>query len=171
MKKETKGKLIPLTLTLVIVLLDQLSKLIVMKVLPYAKPVRVIGDFFRLTYVKNPAIGFSIGRSLPLTTQRVIFTALPIIVIVILLLFYFFTKELTKAQNWVFALIIGGGMGNMLDRIIRGDGVVDFLDVKFYGILGMQRWPTFNLADSSVVVGGITLLILFIISEARRKNE
>jgi signal peptidase II len=55
--------------------------------------------------------------------------------------------------------IIGGGIGNIIDRIFRPAGVVDFISVKFYGILGMERWPTFNIADSSVVVCCLLLLV------------
>ena len=54
--------------------------------------------------------------------------------------------------------IIGGGLGNLIDRIVRPDGVVDFITVKFYGIFGYDRWPTFNIADASVV--GSVLLFL-----------
>lgn len=171
MKNETKEKLLPLTLSAGIIIIDQISKIIVTHVLPYAKPVNVLGNFLRLSYIKNPAIGFSIGRNLPSATQRTLFLILPLAVIVILFLFYLFTKELTGSQRWAFAAIIGGGIGNMLDRFIRSDGVVDFIDVKFYGIFGLRRWPTFNIADSSVVIAGIILLILFIIEETRKKNE
>ena len=50
-------------------------------------------------------------------------------------------------------------MGNIIDRIFRPEGVVDFISAKFYGILGFERWPTFNAADSSVVVCGIILVV------------
>ena len=57
--------------------------------------------------------------------------------------------------------IVGGGIGNLIDRFFRPEGVVDFIDVKFYGLFGMERWPTFNVADSAVVVCGILLIISF----------
>ena len=63
--------------------------------------------------------------------------------------------------------IVGGGMGNLIDRFFRPAGVVDFIDVRFFGILGMDRWPTFNIADMSVVVCGILLLLSFIIGMSR----
>jgi signal peptidase II len=55
--------------------------------------------------------------------------------------------------------IIGGGIGNIIDRIFRAGGGVDFISVNFDGLLGMDRWPTFNIADASVVV--CCLLFLF----------
>ena len=56
-----------------------------------------------------------------------------------------------------------GGLGNYVDRIFRPAGVVDFLDFKFFGIFGLERWPTFNVADATVVVTGILLFISFLI--------
>ena len=70
--------------------------------------------------------------------------------------------------------IVGGGLGNLVDRFFRKEGVVDFIDVKFYGLFGLERWPTFNVADSAVVVCGILLIISFIaltIQDERKKKE
>ena len=63
--------------------------------------------------------------------------------------------------------IVGGGFGNLIDRFFRAEGVVDFIDVKFYGLFGMDRWPTFNVADSAVVVCGILLVISFFVTSIR----
>jgi signal peptidase II len=77
---------------------------------------------------------------------------------------YFRNNDFTKLQRWSVAGIIGGGIGNLIDRIFRAEGVVDFIDVKFYGLFGLERWPTFNIADSAVVVCGILLIISFILT-------
>ena len=66
-------------------------------------------------------------------------------------------------QCWCISGIIGGGIGNLIDRIFRSEGVVDFIDVKFFGIFGLDRWPTFNVADAAIVVCGIILITTFII--------
>lgn len=68
------------------------------------------------------------------------------------------------------SLILGGGVGNIIDRIFRPLGVVDFIDVRFYGLFGLERWPTFNIADSAIVVGGI-LLIISLLTSIRRDYE
>ena len=73
------------------------------------------------------------------------------------------------SQRWAVAGIIGGGMGNIIDRIFRPNGVVDYISVKFYGIFGMERWPTFNIADASVVVCCLYLLVTIIF--IKDKNE
>jgi signal peptidase II len=163
-KRDIRSRLLPLVLSAGVILIDQVSKIIVVRGIPRGSSVTVIGDFFRLIHVQNPAIAFSIGRALNAGTRRPLFVLLPLLVIAILFLYYLFTRDpLTGFQKWTFAALIGGGLGNYVDRIFRPDGVVDFLDFKFYGIFGWERWPTFNLADATVVVSGILLFISFLI--------
>jgi signal peptidase II len=168
--RDAKTKLLPLVLTAGVILVDQLVKWIVTRTLPYGRPVEVIGDFLRLVYVQNPNIGFSIGRSLGGGGRFVLARLLPLIVSGILLVYYLVGKDITRFQRWVLAAVLGGGLGNYVDRIFRHGEVVDFIDVKFYGILGMQRWPTFNLADSTLVVGGILLLASFLFTREKKPD-
>ena len=160
-------RLLPLILAPIIVLADQVSKAVFIAMLPYGVPVEVIGDFFRLTLVQNPAIAFSIGHGLPAELRRPLFLVLPLAVVAIILLYYLRTAELTQLQRWLLAAVLGGGVANFVDRVFRPAGVVDFIDVKFYGLFGWARFPTFNVADSSVVVGGILLLLSFLRDELR----
>jgi signal peptidase II len=74
--------------------------------------------------------------------------------------------------------IVGGGLGNLIDRIFRSEGVIDFIDVKWFGMakspipfLRMERWPTFNVADSAVVICGILLIISFIVLTIQDEKE
>ena len=166
--RDAKAKLLPLVLTVGVIAADQLVKWIVTRTLPYGRPVEVIGDFLRLVYVQNPNIGFSIGRSLGGGGRFVLARLLPLIVSGILLVYYLVGKDITRFQRWVLAAVLGGGLGNYVDRIIRHGEVVDFIDVKFYGLFGMQRWPTFNLADSTLVVGGILLLASFLFTREKK---
>lgn len=62
-------------------------------------------------------------------------------------------------------------MGNLYDRFFRPNGVVDFIDVKFYGIFGFERWPTFNIADMGVLICGILLMVSFIIAIIKESAE
>ena len=155
---SARERYLPLLLTLAVVAADQISKAIVVAALPLERPVAVLGDVLRLTYVHNTAIAFSIGRGIPADLRRVLLLILPLVAIGLISVYYLTTDQLTRAQRWLLAAILGGGIGNYVDRVARPDGVVDFVDVKFYGILGFSRFPTFNLADSSVVVAGILLL-------------
>ncbi len=162
MGTETRQKLLPLMMIPLVVLADQVSKWIVAAALPYGRPVEVLGDFLRLTYVHNPAIAFSLGRNLAPSVRGVLVLVLPLAVTAVMLAVYFTSREIGPFQRWLLAAIAGGGLGNSMDRIFRAGGVVDFVDVKFYGLLGFERWPTFNLADSTVVVAGILLLVSYL---------
>ena len=171
-KRDIRSRLVPLLLSAGVILVDQLSKIVVIHTIPKGGTVRVIGDFFRLLHVQNPAIAFSIGHGLQSGTRRPLFILLPLVVIAVLFLYYLFTRDpLTRFQQWCFGALVGGGLGNYVDRIFRPDGVVDFLDFRFYGILGMERWPTFNLADATVVVAGILLFISFLLPSKKPPGD
>jgi signal peptidase II len=163
-KRDMKSRLWPLTLSAGVIIADQVAKILVLKYVPRGHGIQVIGDFFRIILVQNPAIAFSIGRGLEAGTRRTLFMLLPLAVIALLFLYYMLTRDpLTRFQQWCFGALVGGGLGNYVDRIFRPAGVVDFLDFKFYGIFGLERWPTFNVADMTVVIAGILLFISFLI--------
>ena len=163
MEKNIKQKLMPFILTVAIILLDQITKILIVKnIAPYSIGAQFFGDFLRIIYVNNPGVAFSFGAGWPLIVRRIMFSIVPIIVMVLVIVVYLRNNDFTKLQRWSIAGIIGGGIGNIIDRIFRAEGVVDFIDVKFYGLFGMERWPTFNVADSAVVVCGILLVISFI---------
>jgi signal peptidase II len=161
----------PFILTAAIVLADQITKLIVVKTItPYDwnSFVTVLGeDFFRIIHVRNLGVAFSMGSSLPGFLR---FTLLKIIPLLVLCwvgrIVYLREKEgLSVYQSWLLAGVIGGGLGNLIDRFFRPLGVVDFLDFKFYGLFGLERWPTFNIADASVVVT-VALLLISLLAQA-----
>jgi signal peptidase II len=171
-KRNIRARLVPLILSAGIILVDQITKIVVIHTIPKGGSVDVIDDFFRLIHVQNPAIAFSIGRGIQAGTRRPLFMLLPLIVIAVLFLYYIFTRDpLTGFQKWCFGALVGGGLGNYVDRIFRPDGVVDFLDFRIYGFLGMQRWPTFNLADATVVVAGVLLFISFILPTPKPSGD
>ena len=162
----------PFILTAFVVILDQLTKAIIVRNWP--QPGTIImdvfnNDFLLLYHVRNTAIAFSIGEGLPQPYRFILFIIVPIIVLFFLTWYYFTTTEFSRLQRWAIAGIIGGGIGNILDRIFRSDGVVDFISIKFYGIFGLERWPTFNVADASVVICSILLLFTMVIGSGKKK--
>lgn len=169
----SRERYLPLLLTLAVVATDQIVKAIVVATLPPGEPVPVLGDVLRLTYVHNDAIAFSIGRGIPAGLRRVVLLILPLVAIFLISTYYLTSEQLTRIQRWLLAAILGGGIGNYVDRVVRPDGVIDFVDIKFYGIFGFSRFPTFNIADSSVVVAGIILLAssLFITPRSARNDN
>ena len=165
-----RAKLLPFTLTLVIIFLDQAIKLWIVKNWP--REGTFIKDVFgnellQIYHVRNRAIAFSLGHNLPDSVRPILFIILPVIVLCLLLWYYFSSSQFLPSQRWAIAGIVGGGMGNIIDRIFRRDGVVDYVSVKFYGIFGWERWPTFNLADASVVVCCLFLLVSIILSSGK----
>lgn len=160
MKQELKQKLLPLWMTGLVVLVDQISKLIVLAILTPNRPVSVLGDFFRITLRRNPAVIFSLGRDFPPLFQAIFFFILPLAALGLLVFFYFREQSIKPVYRLPLAAILGGGIGNLIDRIFRPDGVVDFLDFTFFGIFDLERWPTFNLADTAIVAGVIVILVI-----------
>jgi signal peptidase II len=145
-----------------------LTKALVVKFVRVGEIIRVIGDFFWIEHVRNTALAFSIGHNLPAEFRGIAILVLQIVGVVALLLAYFRLKDLTSFQRWCLAIAVGGGTGNLIDRLFRPDGVVDFLSVKFFGLLGMERWPTFNVADSVLVITLVILFISLFLSESRK---
>ena len=167
-----KNKLLPLVLTVVVFVLDQGTKFLIVKMIPpYTIGASFFGDFLRIIHVYNPGIAFSMGNSLPDTLRGLLFAIIPLIVLVIVLAIYFRNDDFTFFQRWAVAGIIGGGLGNIYDRFFRPEGVVDFIDVKFYGLFGLERWPTFNVADAAVLICGFLLIISFIRAMIQESKE
>ena len=163
--KNLKDKLLPIILAILVIVLDQISKLLIVKFIPQNTiGTQFFGDFLRIVHVSNTGVAFSVGATWSETIRKLLFSLMPLVVIALVCVVYFRNKEFTKLQNWAIMGIVGGGLGNLIDRLFRAEGVVDFIDVKFFGIFGLNRWPTFNIADSAVVVCGIILLITFTIS-------
>ena len=129
------------------------------------EPIRVFGDLVRLTHVQNSAaaFGFSIGNTI---TNRIFFSCTSLILVGVI--FYMLKRSENLIEKISFSIIIGGAFGNILDRFLLGS-VTDFLDVDFPDIL-MERWPIFNVADSSIVCG-VILLMIWILFLERKKNE
>ena len=181
--KLDKARILPLTLAGFIILVDQAVKSIVVKNWP--REGTLIKDVFNndllyIYHVRNKAIAFSLGSNIPDAFKPVLFIAAPLLVLGFLLWYYLKSDEFTGLQRWAAAGIIGGGIGNIIDRIFRPEGVVDFISIKFFGIqnlrgplafLSWDRWPTFNIADSSVVVCCILLFITILSSSRKTKTE
>lgn len=137
-----------LILSLIFLIVDQISKILVVKFLDL-NSLTVIKNFFYLTYTNNTGAAFSI-----LTDKR-IFLVLVGIIIIILLIYYLKKHQIKNTINKIaFALVIGGSLGNLIDRIIRGS-VVDFIDIKIFS----YNFPIFNLADTFITIGVLLLLI------------
>src|SRR4030042_137133 len=171
MKQETKIKLSPLIMTAVVVVVDQFVKLVVAASLEINRSVDVIGDFLRITHRRNPFIIFGGGGDWPPFFQSGLFLVLPVLALGLLVFFYFREKDLRRVYRLPLCAIMGGGLGNLLDRVLRPEGVVDFIDFKFFGILGLPRWPTFNVADMSIVISVSVILVIALLHEIQKRKK
>ncbi len=137
--------------TLVVLVLDQWTKWLVLTSMWRGQSIDVLGSFFRLTYVRNDGAAFGLDLG-----GRWSFVAVTIVVAAFIL-FYYWRSERTITARWGLALILGGALGNLVDRIRLGE-VVDFLHLS----VGSFSWPIFNVADIGVTVGvGLLALHLF----------
>ena len=159
---DKNDKRLPFILTLGVVIADQLTKWLITVLIPIHEiGVSFLGGFLRIIHARNTAIAFSIGTDMSQMLKVILFSAVPLIILGAIAIYLLKTDSLTRLQRWSACGILGGGIGNLIDRFFRPLGVVDFIDVKFYGLFGLDRWPTFNVADAAIVVCGFLLVISF----------
>lgn len=153
-----------LTAFLIALAIDWLTKSWAQRTLALHDPVQIIGQFFRLTLGYNTGVAFGMfanGGVWPL-----IVTGLIIIILAIWMVRALRTGEIPPVAAWPIGLILGGAIANFADRLPDGR-VTDFLDVG----ISATRWPTFNLADSFIVVGVTILLWVSLISKQPEQDQ
>jgi signal peptidase II len=165
--KETKSEdqsnrrlgykyMVLIALTLAITAFDQYTKMIIHSSFDLGESIRVIDNFFNLTYVRNTGAAFGIfGQSHPLFRQ-IFFLSIPPIAVFIIVLFLYNLPSTEKLEIFALSIISGGAIGNYVDRI-RFGYVIDFLDFHFRDT---YSWPAFNVADSAIVIGVAILTLL-----------
>ena len=137
-----------------VVLADAFTKIMAVdRLLPTRIPREVIGETVRLTLVFNPGAAFGLHLG---PYSRWIFTGLTIGALVLLWELYRTTRAGDFVRTLALSLVCGGALGNLVDRLKSGRGVVDFIDVG----VGSMRWPTFNVADMAVSCGAVLLAIV-----------
>lgn len=172
-----------LYLSLVVVVIDQITKLLVKGFsipflnfnhdgMYYGQVIPIIGDFFRLTYIENPgmAFGYDPGDGLKFWV-----TLFSLVASVGLIIYLYLIKNKSLSLRVAIALILGGAVGNLIDRMFYGvifeyaplfyGKVVDFLDFDFFNftLFGRtyDRWPIFNIADAAVTTGVLVLIVFY----------
>ena len=151
MSKQTNA-LSWLLLSAFIIVADQISKWVVLEHFQLHESLPVIAGFLNWTLAYNEGAAFSFLSDAG-GWQRWFFTALAVIVSAILVVWLSRTNRADWRTAMPLALIIGGAIGNVIDRIRLGH-VVDFIDVHY----GTWSWPAFNIADSAISVGAVMLI-------------
>lgn len=137
-------------IAVLLTIIDQISKLFITRLMNVKHSIKIIDNFFYLTYTHNQGAAFSI-----LTGQRIFLIIITILIIILLLSYLKKNFPKDKLTKFSFALILGGSLGNLIDRIVRGS-VIDFLDFKIF----TYNFPIFNLADTFITIGVILLIII-----------
>lgn len=157
---SSNGSLLPwLGIAIIIILLDQLSKIAITQLFQYGE-VLPVTSFFNLVLVYNKGAAFSFLSS-ESGWQRYLLTGIGIAAAIFIV--YLLKKHAGQRMfSWALALVLGGALGNVIDRLLYGH-VIDFLDVY----IGRWHWPAFNIADSAICIGAV----LFILDELRRVGK
>ena len=144
-------------ITSIVLIIDQIIKLLVQNSIKLNTKIKIIPNFFSLFYVQNKGAAFSI-----LEDSTIIIILIS--VAFILLLNYYIKKEpnLTKLSRFALGILLGGIFGNLMDRIIH-HAVIDYLAFYFFS----YSFPIFNVADIAIVMGVILLIIDMIIEKKR----
>ncbi|QRR04017.1 signal peptidase II [Dyadobacter sandarakinus] len=142
---------------------DQISKNIVRQKVGFYERIDIIKDHLTVTYVENPGAFLSIGSSLPPALRLTILSVIPLITLLFGIFYLLTQRSLTRMSTLALSFAIGGGIGNIYDRMIHGS-VTDFLHVKF----GIVQTGIFNMADVSIVTG---MLIFFVQAYSRQARR
>ncbi|MEO9223135.1 MAG: signal peptidase II [Mycobacteriaceae bacterium] len=144
-----------ITIAVLVVLADLLSKVAVVANLDPERPVRVLDGAIYLVLVRNAGAAFSVATGM--TWVLTIVAAAVVIAIVRMA-----RRLRSVGWAWGLGLVLGGALGNLIDRIFRAPGVLQGHVVDFVSVIlpGGYHWPVFNIADSCIVTGGILLVVL-----------
>ena len=141
-----------LSITGLVIVLDQVSKWWMVSWLSLYETVAIM-PYFNLTMAHNHGAAFSFLAQAG-GWQRWFFIGLAVVISVVLLIWLAKLKPTAKLEALSLSLILGGAMGNVMDRIMYGY-VIDFLDVY----VGTSHWPAFNIADSAICIGAVLLIL------------
>ncbi|TDJ53573.1 MAG: signal peptidase II [Ignavibacteria bacterium] len=181
-----------LYLTLGVIFVDQFSKFYIKGInipflnisfdgMYYGESISVIGDFFRITFIENPGMAFGFN---PGSDFKLWISVFSLIASIGLIVYLYVVRNKSLSLRIALALILGGAVGNLIDRTFYGiiykyapafyGKVVDFFDFDFFNfaIFGRSydRWPIFNIADASVTIG-VLILILFYRQHQKEDEE
>ena len=145
-------RLVYFGISLAVVLLDQITKAVVLARIPLHDTIPVIRGFFDLTNVRNPGAAFGMFASFSSPARATILTLVAGSVFLSVLAWSLSSPATLTRLQTALALVLGGAVGNLIDRV-RFQSVTDFL--RFY--VGRWEWPSFNVADSAISVGVVLL--------------
>ncbi len=145
--------------SLFIVIIDQTTKILIKNSMHLKESISILGDVIRFTYIKNPGMAFGIQIG-----GKLFYTFFSAIACIIILVYLFEMKPENFWARFALTSILGGALGNLIDRIAYSE-VVDFIDIQ------IVRWPVFNLADIAITIGMIILISVVIFEKKKDESE
>lgn len=149
-----------ISISLLAVIIDQLVKIVVSNNMLINTPIKIINNFFYLTYVTNKGAAWSI-----LNGSRLLLIFLAIMALIAIYIFFIRNQKLKTIEYITYGLLVGGIIGNLIDRVIYGY-VIDYLDFYIFN----YDFPIFNIADICIVVS-VGLLILQTLKGGKYDNS
>jgi signal peptidase II len=160
--------LVATVLASIIVALDQLTKVLVLSRFKLGESISVIENFFNLTFVKNYGAAFGFLSDSHPEFREVFFLAMPPVAMIVIATLLKKAPADDKLQIYALSSILGGAMGNYIDRL-RFRYVVDFLDFHWFN---KYSWPAFNIADSAIVIGvGVLMYQMYLEGKKQKANQ
>lgn len=157
-----KYRIMPMTLyTAILILMDQISKYIIVKTMNIGESISVIGEVLQITSHRNYGAAWGM-----LQNQMIFFYIITIIVLIALIYFYYKEAADNLLMQCGLMLIFAGAIGNFIDRLFRGN-VVDFIDTKIIN----YDFPIFNVADSCLTIGVFILLYELLFNQKEEKSH
>ncbi len=155
-----------ITCLLLVVVLDQLSKSWVVHHFMLYESREIIPGFFHLTYLTNTGAAFGLFAGRPGWLRQVFFIGVAVVAAAVIFFLHRRIKGISRWYTVGLAMVGGGAVGNLIDRIRLGS-VVDFLDFSVSG----HHWPAFNVADSAITVGVAIILLVNVLLAGRKQQE
>lgn len=152
-------KILPISLLLIVI--DQVVKILVISKLALQQSITIINNFFNITYVRNTGAAWSI-----LSGNVLLLIMISVLALVTIYYYLIKDKDLNKIDIVSYSMLIGGIIGNLIDRIVHGY-VIDYLDFKIFN----YNFPIFNIADTLIVISIIIIGINLIVGEYREQNR
>ncbi len=144
-------------LSIIFLIVDQITKILVVNSLVPGENIEIIKNIFNIIYTNNTGAAFSI-----LLGKRIFLIVVAVLIIGVLLYYIKRNKIEKKIDIIALSFVIGGSLGNLIDRIVRGY-VIDFISIK----IGNYNFPIFNVADILIVIG----VFLLLLSSRRRQSD
>ena len=159
LKVSEMKKILPISLLLIVI--DQIVKILVISKLALQQSITIINNFFNITYVRNTGAAWSI-----LSGNVLLLIMISVLALVTIYYYLIKDKDLNKIDIVSYSMLIGGIIGNLIDRIVHGY-VIDYLDFKIFN----YNFPIFNIADTLIVISIIIIGISLIVGEYREQNR